>query len=497
MKQKVTVTRSGGSVLSFLQQAGVFIPADCGGKGICGNCKVHMISDPSGLPVSEAERTVFSEAQLQGGWRLACMQRAQEGMVLEAETEEEKIAAEAGFSGDSGAPVNEALPKENGTSGTAPVVAVDLGTTTLAAALVDPASGTVLKTASCINHQRRWGANVISRIEAANGGAGPLLMRAVRKDIRTLAENLGVSFGETTCIISGNTTMQHLLQGLSCETLGVAPYTPVDLSLRQEGNLLLLPGISTFVGADIVSGILACGMDTASDICLLVDLGTNGEMAIGNKDGILAASTAAGPAFEGGNIRCGMAAVPGAVDTVSIENGTVQYTAIGNKKAAGLCGTGVLEITCELLRNGIIDETGLLEDPWFENGFPIGEEVVFTQKDIREVQLAKAAVRAGIETLLLRSGFSYNDISHFYIAGGFGKKINAQKAAAIGLFPAELLPKAEPVGNSSLAGAVRYACDPSLAERFRHIAHFAKEISLADDSFFSETYIEQMEFPEV
>ncbi|MCR4891410.1 MAG: ASKHA domain-containing protein [Lachnospiraceae bacterium] len=303
--------------------------------------------------------------------------------------------------------------------------------------------------------------------------------------------------GSPQIIVSGNTTMQHLLEGLPCKGLGVAPYSPVDISLHPFQNMILLPGISTFVGADIVSGILSCGMDLGEDICLFVDLGTNGEIVLGNRDRLICASTAAGPAFEGGNISCGVAGIPGAIDRVDIIDHIVRYTSLGGRKPVGLCGTGVLEVTYELLKSGIMDETGLLSDPYFEKGFRITGDVIFRMEDIREVQLAKGAVRAGIETLIESYGIHYGNIQKLYLAGGFGKKLNIRKAAGIGLIPFELLERTEAVGNSSLKGAVEFAAGRIEAQRFIHVADFTEEISLGDHPSFQEQYFSYMNFPPI
>ena len=333
-------------------------------------------------------------------------------------------------------------------------------------------------------------------MEASNRGQGEQLRQCILEDLRTLLTQLSVP-EDTPLIIAGNTTMEHLLQGYSCETLGVAPYTPVDISLHQEGNKTILPGISTFVGADIVSGVIACGMDQTDAVNLLVDLGTNGEMVLGSRQKMIATSTAAGPAFEGGNISCGVAGIAGAISTVDIIDGQTKIGTIGGQPPIGLCGTGVLETAYELLKEGIIDETGSPDDAFFENGFALAPSVTFTIKDVREIQLAKAAIRAGIEVMLAEYGIVYEDVAHVYLAGGFGQKVNIHKAVGIGLLPEELSDKVLAVGNSSLAGAVLYAKNPTLGERFRAVAETTGEIALAENRLFNDLYVEHMFFPEI
>ena len=357
------------------------------------------------------------------------------------------------------------------------------------------ATGQVTKTVTSVNHQRTFGADVLSRIKASVEGKGEQLRQCIREDIRSLMDGLGVS-PDTPLVISGNTTMEHLLLGYSCRTLGVAPYTPVDLSLHPSGNMTILPGVSAFVGADVVSGIIACGMDENRDINLLVDLGTNGEMVLGNCDKMLASSTAAGPALEGGNISCGIAGIAGAVSSVNIICGRPHIKTIGGGAPAGLCGSGVIEIMYELLKEGFIGADGRPEENFLKNGYEIAPSVTFTIGDVREVQLAKAAIRAGIEVLLREYGTGYEEISHVYLAGGFGQKVNIRKAAGIGLLPEALVPKVRAVGNSSLAGAVLFAGNPSLAGRFQTVAESVKEIVLAQNPLFQEQYLAQMVFPQ-
>ncbi len=507
----------GSSVLEVLQAQGYYIPAPCGGNGTCGKCRVRFLHD---LPApSKTDQKYLTKEEIADGVRLACRTAAVEGAVIEIMAEDENaMKVASGFSLDAAvkkaawdeeavSDEKAALDREAGLdkspetisslSGKEGVVvaAVDIGTTTIAMSAVDIVKGEVLGTSTGINHQRAWGADVISRIEASGQGKGELLRQSIRSDLGHLKEKLGL-LEETKMIVSGNSTMEHLLQGLSCATLGISPYTPVDISLHEYENMTILPGISTFVGADIVSGIVACGMDLSDKVCILVDMGTNGEIAIGNRNRIICASTAAGPAFEGGCISCGTAGIPGAVSSVEISCGETQIETIGNLPPTGLCGTGVLETVYELLKNELIDETGLLEDEYFEDGFPVAEGVVFTGKDVREVQLAKSAIRAGLEVLIKEYGTDYDHIGKLYIAGGFGQKINLEKAVGIGLFPEQLLDKMVPVGNSSLAGAVMASCDIDVLERMRVVGKSAQEIELASNPLFSELYMENMLFPE-
>lgn len=540
---RVRIKKAGkaANVLEALQAQGEYLLAPCGGNGTCGKCRVKFLPGNAREaaqipPASAADRKVLTEQEISAGIRLACTAAAAgtEGMEIEILSQDESdIEAAVSFSldrpgagsspgggkasqtkalqRDSSHDSKKNLPQEDLPTAGLPdagagaeadagsdrlTAAVDIGTTTIAMSAVDPGTGRVHGTVTGINHQRTFGADVISRIEASNQGKGDQLRQSILNDLAALRTRLGLP-EDVPMVISGNTTMEHLLQGLPCRTLGVSPYTPVDISLHTCGNMTILPGISTFVGADIVSGIVACGMDRSEEICILVDLGTNGEMAIGNRDRIISASTAAGPAFEGGNISCGVAGIPGAVSGVEIRNGEAHVQTIGGRPPAGLCGTGVLEAVYELLKEELIDETGLLDEDYFESGFPLADGITFTAKDVREVQLAKSAVRAGLEVLLQEYGADYSQIGKLYIAGGFGQKINFEKAVGIGLLPEELLDRMMAVGNSSLAGAVMAAHDPATLERMRAVGEKAEETALAENPLFSDLYMDNMFFPEL
>ena len=270
--------------------------------------------------------------------------------------------------------------------------------------------------------------------------------------------------------------------------------------------------------------MLACDFDRREKPCLLIDLGTNGEMAVGNRERILVTSTAAGPAFEGGNISCGMGSVPGAISHVEINDAVVgepgvrlqnseetkdssrsavqsrvRFQTIGGQPPIGLCGTGVIETTYELVKVGFVDETGMLEEDYFEAGFelartPEGRPIVFTQKDVREMQLAKSAVRAGLETLLKRYGITYENIDRVFLAGGFGYKADLEKMVGIGMLPEELRAKTTAVGNSSLAGAARFLTSAGAEERLKKLVEISTEVELSSDKDFNDFYMEYMFF---
>ncbi len=499
-KISLTVNDMEKPLSEWIQEAGHDLSTPCGGCGSCGKCRVRFPEHPP--EPSMSDRALLSQEEINAGVRLAC-QAYVEGLVsLELlKTGDERIEAEDSFAITGEVPFSE--------GGEGPVrpedaaIAVDLGTTTIAAVLVDRENKRILARRTATNRQRAFGADVVTRISAANEGQEAVLTKLVREDVERLCGGLAKACGlqeeKIPVVISGNTTMQHILQGLPCRGLAGYPFAPEDISLHGFEHMTMLPGISAFIGADVVSGIIACGMDRSEKISILVDLGTNGEMVIGNRKRMLAASAAAGPAFEGGNISCGLAGVSGAIDRVRIRNGRAEFTTIGDQPALGLCGTGVLETVYELVRSGIVDETGLMADPYFEKGFPLTEKITFSARDVREVQMAKSAVRTGIEILLDAYGVTCADVENLYLAGGFGRRINGEKAVAIGMLPTSLADRIVPVGNSSLMGAAMFAMEGSglqgdMAERFKGASKITEEILLANSNDFQDRYLSYMSF---
>lgn len=497
--------KTGQTILDTLKENGEATVAFCGGRGTCGKCKIRLCDGV--LPITIYDKKIFSDEELAEGWRLACQAVPDSDCTIENHMDrEDAFEVLASFSDE-----NSSRIEQDQNYG----IAVDIGTTTIAMVLVGLRDGQICASHSMVNRQRMYGADVITRIQASVDGKGSELQKLIReslsKGIFTLIKKTGINGSQIKKIIlTGNTTMEHLFMGYSCASLGVYPFTPVNIGtiFGKSGDffecqdvdcqVILMPGISTYVGADILSGILACHMAEKQEITLLLDLGTNGEMALGNKEWILTTSTAAGPAFEGGCISCGMGSVPGAISSVKIDGDHVEYKTIGGKAPLGLCGTGVVETTAELLKENLIDEAGALEAS-YQEGFVLaekenGDKISFTQKDVREIQLAKSAVRAGMETLLLRYGITKEQVDTVYIAGGFGFKLSLEKAVMIGLLPEEFQGKTKILGNSALGGAVKYLTEPSSAEKSEKIKQIAEEIGLSKDKDFNELYMEHMFF---
>ncbi|MFA9465200.1 MAG: ASKHA domain-containing protein [Velocimicrobium sp.] len=395
-------------------------------------------------------------------------------------------------------------------------ICIDIGTTTIAITAIDPFTNLRIEE-NLLNEQRFFGVDVISRIKASIEGSSILLQTLIQKNLVKGIDSILKKSGKTrecvdSIIIAANTTMVHLLLGFSCEGLAAYPFHPITLdTLTLPANevlatqdfscpVVILPGISAFVGGDIVSGIYAINMDQQDTLSFFLDLGTNGEMALGNKNKILTTSTAAGPAFEGGNIKYGIAAIKGAIYQVEIKNGDTKFKTLQYGRPLGLCGSGIIELTSELLKNKLIDKTGLLCDSYFSSGFPItkssngGETIRFFQSDIREIQMAKSAIRVGIKLLCTQYGCNESDIETIYLAGAFGSSTNLNGAMTIGLFPSCFEHKIKLVGNTSLLGAIRYAQKIDAATRLSAFIEKSDVLYLANTPDFESQFIEHLNF---
>lgn len=401
------------------------------------------------------------------------------------------------------------------------LAAFDIGTTTLAGYLLDAADGRALAVESRMNPQAQYGADVIMRADYALSHGTEALSRCIRQELDAMVGSLAAQAGREradilqVCVV-GNTCMHHLFLNLSPASLVHAPYTPAisqaltlpaapyGLNIHPKGQLLMLPNIAGYVGADTSGCLLAVRPDQKEEITLLLDIGTNGEMVLGNRDRLVTCSTAAGPAFEGAKIECGMRGTDGAVDHVAYENGVWRYTTIGSRPAVGLCGSGLLDLTAQLLQHGLIDENGTLEsgqeDPKTfllvrpeDSGN--GKGVFLTQKDVREVQLAKAAIAAGIRILMNTLSITEDDIRCLYIAGAFGNYMDPASAGAIGLIPPSLTGRIRPVGNAAGEGAriaLLNAGEWRLADRLTKTVEFVELAALPE---FQDCFVDELEFP--
>ena len=496
--KKITVTVNGNAVSAL---AGATLSEiikgekPCGGHGKCGKCKVVAMGALS--DVSDAEREHLTEEELACGVRLACLTVALgDCLVLDVSDNRKAQIMTDGVLAEF-----EAAPSFSNYG-----VALDIGTTTIAAQLYDK-EGNSLSKAACLNPQSEWGADVISRIEAALDGKAQLLAESVRKAIDSIISELAASAGIDKkligeAVITGNTVMLCLLTGESVEPLSHAPFEAKRLfgenivaselglsSLAPYVSVYLPSCIAAFVGADTSCAIIASGL-CGQKSTLLADIGTNGEMAVWNKNELLVCSTAAGPAFEGVGISMGMRGAVGAIDKVSVVNGRLFAHVIGENEPKGICGSGLVDAVACMLDTEELDETGFLEDePYIVSG-----SVELTQNDIRMVQLAKSAICAGILTLAETGGISLSDIEEAYIAGGFGNYLNTANAEKIGLLPSGTASKTKAVGNAALGGASMLLLAPKLRAECEALSKNAKVVELSTNKIFSDRYIEGMFF---
>ena len=479
------------TLLSALRRAGYSIPAACGGKGRCGKCRVPV----NGVP------------------RLACR-------VYPADGDTVTLPESAG-----GAILTRTLPPsacQPGRTGCA--AAVDLGTTTVVARLYDLASGAELATESGWNAQAPYGADVISRIQYTleqPDGLQELSQRS-REQVWALIERTLVRCGRDAdtlreITLVGNTVMQHLFAGYSVRGIAAAPFRPETLFAAPGDETLhgvpvhFAPCVAGYVGGDITAGLLAAGLAELPGENLFLDIGTNGEMALGGRGGFVCCAVASGPAFEGAGITCGMPGVDGAISRVRYDRGFLYDVIGGGGEPKGLCGSGLLDLTAVLLRLGVIAPGGRLLPPEDApmplrryltrdddgNGrFHLTTEVSLTAADVRNLQLAKAAVAAGIRVLLQQRGLTPEQLDGVYLAGGFGSYLDPESAVAIGMLPRACAGKLRTLGNTALAGAAVLTLDGAQWQRIRTISRACSYLELSGRADFAAAFTENLSFPQ-
>lgn len=476
---KVVIFDGQPMLRDVLHAAGYLIPHPCGGRGTCGKCAVTLegnVSNPN-------------DAEQRTGHRLSCQAQlfGDASVILPDASGDKQIETEIGI-------ISAHLSPMTGRYGGA----VDIGTTTIAVKVYDLATGICIGEAACLNSQMAVAADVMGRIDAACRGNRSHLQKLVLQDIDSLLHTAltGAEPSVTidSMVLTGNTTMLYLLSGFDPSSLSHAPFHAEHL-FNEETSILgiptyLPPCISAFVGADITCAVLASGMYETNETSLLCDIGTNGEMALWKNGLLYVTSTAAGPAFEGALISCGCGSVTGAIDKVWLEGNQVCVHTIGNAAPMGVCGSGLIDAIAAGLRRGSIDETGALEDDTFK----LSDGIELQPQDIRAVQLAKAAIAAGIATLTETAGVTIDEIQTLYIAGGFGSHLNVESAANIGLIPSELKSRVKILGNASLSGAVSALLNTEQWQHLRHIASISQHVDLGGNPRFNENYIERMLF---
>jgi len=482
---KVIQANEGTPLIDILHEYGVEFP--CGGKGSCGKCRVKVLQGSIETDWHHQEK--LQKLGLTNDWRLACLSHCTEDLVLEVGQYEQIIQAdETTFD----------FTPQKGFG-----IAFDLGTTTLVGQLLDLSNGKILAVETDMNPQKVHGSDLISRLETALRDGGEEMTRIIREKIGEMLEKMmkGRDTPIDRMVVVGNTVMQHFFCGKDIKPLSFYPFASPHLSMSsftsedlgweaQLGNQVdFYPSIGSFVGSDILAGILATGMHRKAFYSALIDLGTNGEIVIGNKDRLLCASTAAGPAFEGANISQGMSATTGAISSIDGSKEGWSCSVIGNELSRGICGSGLIDAVAVLLEAGLIGEFGEILSG--ESEIELDSRVSLTQKDIQEFQLAKAAISTGFEILTRKLGIGTDEISDVYIAGGFGNYLNLKNVVRVGMhkFPEEVMHK---LGNSALIGAKMFLFED--ADHTKCILDITKHVSLEKEADFQDIFVENLTF---
>jgi len=538
---------SGTRLIDAARAAGIRMETPCDGAGTCGKCKAKVCT--GALPnLSNDVNKSLTQAEREAGWVLACqttvhgdlqvemeafdsdgLQILSEGQRLTVELapwirksyDRETVTTEV-VAGDA------LLANEPGNT-TAEIfgIAVDIGTTTLVTTLLDLRTGAELGVTSSLNPQVVHAQDVLSRIKMGSKPAGlhklhAQLIEEISRQTAHLAFKAGVALESIyEAVFSGNTTMLHLATRTDPASLGKYPYTlgltggqhvkarNIDLGISPQGLVYLPPIFSAYVGADITAGILSTRLAEQPGVVLLVDIGTNGEMVLSVDGRLTATSTAAGPAFEGMNIACGMRASRGAVELVALGEHGIRVETIAGGDPVGICGSGLLDVVGELASKGGLDKNGRFQNngashghPWRDQWesldgkpiFRIAGPVYLTQRDVRQVQLAKGAIRTGIEMLLKAAGIEAAQVDRVLIAGSFGFHLRTASLLHLGLLPKEFGNRVEFVGNTSKSGAEAFLLNRDAREEMKQVVAQVEVLELANDPAFEKSFIQSLQF---
>lgn len=510
------------SLLSLLRQHGIPVNAECGGRGVCNKCRVRLVQGQTDAPIADGsfnackhtldgDITIAVDAQQSQGFAEILYNfdnKQADGGQSDVQFDMQSDGHSQGQYGyiqpdggqpDSGQPnggqgINSLSRTEYG-------IAVDIGTTTVAAYLIELQSGRLSDSCGELNRQIGFGADVLSRISASRDNLD-LLHNTILSQINAIKEMFCVRHNIkniSKAIYCGNTTMLHLLCNVSPISMGASPFVPQFTQSRQCCGGVTLPSASAYIGSDIVAGVLSSGMLENSGNSLLLDLGTNGEIVLKYKGEYYACATAAGPAIEGGNIEKGMGGINGAIDRIWLGQNGLEYSTVRGS-AKGICGAGLVDLIALLVQDGTIDSTGFLRD----NGGALGkrikdgrifitDRVYVSQKDIRQFQLAKSAIYSGIQVLLDTARCTLDDIDTIYLAGGIGYYINKHNAAIAGLLPQTGVSKTISIGNAAGKGAVMCITDAANINLCTGIANSIKVIELQGEQFY-KLFVSNMSF---
>lgn len=515
MIYKLKCLNKGVLLSQVIEKSDINFSLPCSGLGTCGKCKIKII-DGEISEISVGEKRFLSDYEIKNGYRLACFTKIYSDVTVEhCENKTLKILKNSSCEIKEFKPVVKAQEY---------AISIDIGTTTIVINLHKGDSISLLDTISDINNQIKFGADVISRIDYSISNTVDAIHKVTINQLnqmikalchRTSIDNRQIKYA----VVTGNTTMLHFFANINPESIAFYPFTPKTLfgytwennsglAIATDSKIYLSPCISAYIGADLVCAVLVSDMLNKEECSLLVDIGTNGEMALHHNGGIKCCSTAAGPVFEGVGIELGSSAIEGAISSVYFNkrNNSIDYKTINNEKPIGICGTGVIDAVSVFLSQGIIDDTGkiLKEGHNFsQHVIEVNNQLAFkfdksniyiTQKDIRQIQLAKGAIAGGINALLVDSGVSAQDIDRFYICGGFGSYINLDSAENIGLIPKGIKNRTVILGNAALNGASAIILDNNNTKECAKIAEKSNYIELSTDTVFADEYIKAMSF---
>ncbi len=542
---KTALVPDGTTLLEAARRADVLIEAPCNGAGHCGKCLVrtpredlaHLETDVSPQNPDEATSAVLAcHAVIRGDVRITVPERTEQGVVVMDRGQYHTVASlpyvykqyDEATGTTSVRADGRLLAKEEGnTERLCAGIVFDIGTTTLVAVLMDLATGRELAVASALNPQCLHAQDVLSRIRFAAVDNG--LSRLQQDVIGALNGLIGEVTGSAgilpeyvyEAVFSGNSCMLHLAAGVDPAPLGRLPFTStirghdhilareINLNISHHGLVYLPRVISAYVGADISAGILAADLAALPGVSLFIDIGTNGELALAVDGEIITSATAAGPAFEGMNITCGMRAANGAIERVAISaDGELSYETIAGEEARGICGSGLMDLVAELISSRVITPSGRfarvdqltpqlahrLEGEGNVRLFRVSDRVTLSQKDVRQVQLAKGAIRAGLDLLLKRAGVSPDRVDRVLIAGSFGYHLKESSLLALGLLPAETAGKVTFLGNTARGGGEMLLLNSQLRERLDKLVDGISSVELAADPHFERVFVEAMAF---
>jgi uncharacterized 2Fe-2S/4Fe-4S cluster protein (DUF4445 family) len=489
--QKNTVTtilsEEGNTLLKELQDHGFDLYSPCGGNGTCGKCKVFVKGE------GDVTSCIYP---VTGDIEIVLPEKREAKILVEQHEHTALVPFNPGIS------ANLSYYPHG--------VAIDIGTTTLVFYLVNLVTGAIIETRAVVNPQTKYGADVISRINftaLTSGGLETLqkeILDAINLQLDHFVEVAEITGNELVKIsIAGNTTMLHLLLGVDPLPIALVPFTPafvderilkgreLDLHCHPEAEIKILPSIAAYVGADIVAGIASIKPSSQYQKYLFLDIGTNGELALVTPEKIWCCATAAGPAFEGANISCGMSAVEGAISVFGADG----YSVIGNAVPAGLCGSGLIDVVAHLVESQLVQSDGLL----YEDFVIVPETsetncIVLTQQDIREVQLAKSAIMAGVNVLLKKASLTFDDLDALFLAGGFGSYIDVGSAVKIGMLPKQMEHKTISLGNTSGTGALLALKSVQFDQIIQDVRQRSRYIELSEDEDFVLDYVMNMDF---